>query len=207
MDSLILLSVMLGTLILGAMSPGPSFIIVSKAAVNVSRRAAVATAMGLGLGSLVFSILVLVGLHTILTHVPPLYGLLKVVGGLYLLHLAFRMYRGANEPVEEHSLTPPCHSSHKHIVLGLLTQVSNPKTALFYSSVFAAVLPSGIPVIIYWLLPPLAFAIETSWYGLVAITLSSAKPKALYLRTKSIFDRLAAVVLAGLGIKLLSSSH
>jgi len=48
--------------------------------------------------------------------------------------------------------------------------------------------------------------IETGWYLIVALMLSSTAPRTAYLKTKSSFDRIAGCIMAGLGIKLISSA-
>ena len=49
------LMIVLGAILLGAISPGPSFVLVARTAVAVSRRDALATALGMGAGGLVFA--------------------------------------------------------------------------------------------------------------------------------------------------------
>jgi threonine/homoserine/homoserine lactone efflux protein len=56
-------------------------------------------------------------------------------------------------------------------------------------------------------LPAAVFAIETSWYALVALLLSAQAPRTAYLRSKFWIDRLAGAVMAGLGLKLLLSAR
>ena len=95
---LALLSI-LGTLAIGVISPGPSFVVVVRAAAALSRRDGLAAALGMGLGGMIFSGLALGGLQALLTHVDWLYMALKVVGGAYLVYLGIRMWRGARTPL------------------------------------------------------------------------------------------------------------
>ncbi|MCR9001864.1 LysE family translocator [Rahnella perminowiae] len=89
--------------------------------------------------------------------------------------------------------------------MGLTTQLSNPKTAIVYASVFAAFLPSDSSLTFKVVIALLVFLIEASWYALVAIVLSASKPRNLYLRGKAWFDRAAGGVMMALGIKLVTS--
>ena len=52
----------LGTILLGAISPGPSFVVVARTAAAASRRDGLATALGMGVGGLVFASAALLGL-------------------------------------------------------------------------------------------------------------------------------------------------
>ena len=55
----------LAALLLGAMSPGPSFVIVARNAIGLSRGDGLATALGMGIGGVFFSGIALLGLYTL----------------------------------------------------------------------------------------------------------------------------------------------
>ncbi|MEO8134928.1 MAG: LysE family transporter [Betaproteobacteria bacterium] len=90
--------------------------------------------------------------------------------------------------------------------LVLATQLSNPKTAVVYASIFAALMPRDTP---WWLgvaLAVVVFAIETGWYAIVAKVLSSASPRAAYLRVKAPIDTMAGGAMTLLGVKLVATA-
>lgn len=195
-----------GAVSLGAMSPGPSFILVARTALAVSRADGVAAALGMGVGGVLFAVAALLGLQAALGAVPALYAMVKVLGGAYLLYLGCRVWRGAGEPLVlagAHAPSSGKRAFRRSFLLGLGTQVSNPKTAVVYASIFVSLLPRELPVSAMAGLPLLVFAIEAGWYSLVALALSSASPRATYLRAKSWLDRLAGGAMAALGIKLI----
>lgn len=197
-------------LMLGAMSPGPSFVLVARNAIGLSRGDGIATAAGMGIGGVVFSGVALAGLYTLLTAVEWLYIALKVAGGVYLLYLSSRIWRGASGPL---SLGAGGSGEARHANLrksfrsGLSTQLSNPKTAVVYGSIFVALLPKHPPAWCYFALPPLVFAIEAGWYTIVAMCFSSRRPREVYLRMKKWIDRLAAGVIGALGLRLMLTAN
>ncbi|MFP6560125.1 LysE family translocator [Paraburkholderia sp. B3] len=204
----------LAAVLLGAMSPGPSFVLVARNAIGLSRRDGVATAFGMGAGAICFAGIALAGLYTVLTAVTWLYAGLKIAGGLYLLYIARRIWRGAGQPVtmDRTSGTPGAPGAScrpgRSFWMGLSTQLSNPKTAIAYGSIFVALLPQHPPLWCYFALPPFVFAIETGWYTVVALSFSSQRPRELYLRAKRWIDRLAASAIAALGLRLiLTAGH
>ena len=208
MEELFPVVLILFALLAGAISPGPSFILVATTTLGSSRKHGIAASIGMGVGGVVLSILALAGLHAVLTNVPFLYGALKIFGGIYLAYLAIRIYRGANQsmsvdinPATDH------HSLGRSFLISFITQISNPKAAIIYGGIFAALLPEKTPFSFYYILPPLVFIVETGWYLVVTLVLSTASSRAVYLRSKSLYDRLAAAAMAGLSIKLLSSAH
>lgn len=192
-------------LTLGAMSPGPSFILIARTSVAVSRRDGLSAAVGMGVGGVLFSAIALLGLLAILTAVPMLNLALKVLGGTYLVYLGYRIWRGARQPLVLESTFLQNHPAQawRSFVLGFVTQVSNPKTAVVYASVFASLLPGDIPPSVLAALPIMVFAIETIWYSVVALALSSPLPRARYLASKTWIDRTAGAIMSLLGLKLI----
>lgn len=203
MDIIIPYLGILGVLSLGIMSPGPSFVLVARTSVAVSRRNGLTTAIGMGLGSAVFASLTLLGLQAVLLSVPLLYMLLKVLGGVYLIYLAIVIWRNARQSVDLKGASKNSADLHNSFKLGLITQLSNPKTAIFYGSIFAALLPPNLPNIPLLILVSTIFFLEAGWYSLVAFVLSSKTPRKIYLNLKQVLDRLASGVIGVLGLKLI----
>lgn len=204
MDTVVALLSILGALAIGVVSPGPSFVMVARTAIAVSRGDGVAAALGMGLGGVLFAGLALLGLHTLLVQVNWLYLAFRVAGGVYLVYLALRLWRGARDPVVIAPLSGGGSADlWASFLVGLATQLSNPKTALVYAGVFAALLPPILPAWAFVALPLLILVLETGWYAAVALTFSSAQPRAAYSRAKPWLDRAAAVVLGALGIRLM----
>jgi threonine/homoserine/homoserine lactone efflux protein len=204
MEAIVSVLSIAGAIALGAMSPGPSFIMVARAAV-ASRTDGLAAALGMGAGGVLFAGVALVGLHVVLSTVPWLYIGLKILGGLYLMFLGYLIWRGAREPLRVAEVASDERGStfFRSFCLGVLTQVSNPKTAVVYASIFIALLPREVPLSVTLILPLVIFAIEAGWYAIVALALSASALRAAYFRSKAWIDRAAGTVMALLGIKLI----
>ena len=187
----------------GTMSPGPSFILVAKTAVSRPFSQGIGVSIGLSLGAVFFTLLAIFGLYTLFETVPFLYGLFKFFGGMYLLYLAYKIWKHSSEPMSmDIKLEENSRSFLKAILFGFLTQISNPKTAIIIESIFAALLPKELPAYSELLLCLIAFFIDAIWYSLVVILLSTKKSQKIYLRFKKYIDRIAGTLLAALGIKL-----
>jgi threonine/homoserine/homoserine lactone efflux protein len=209
MEDLIRLLAILAALCIGVISPGPSFIMVARTAASSSRRAGLAAALGMGMGGVLFAVAALLGLRGALLAMPSLYVVLKVAGGGYLCWLGFRIWTSANQSLALQPAAPRrVARDQSFFAAGFATQVSNPKTAIVYAGVFASFLPDQAQSLAFDLaLPAAVFAIETSWYALVALLLSAHAPRTAYLRSKRWIDRVAGALMAGLGLKLLLSAR
>jgi threonine/homoserine/homoserine lactone efflux protein len=112
------------------------------------------------------------------------------------------IWRGAKAPLRVENGSPAI-SVRRSFWLGLATQISNPKTAVVYASIFLSLLPRDVPLAAHVVLPILIFLIEAGWYSVVALALSAPSPRAAYLRWKAWIDRCAASAMGLLGAKLL----
>ncbi len=190
-------------LMLGTMSPGPSFILIAKTAMSKSREEGFGVAIGLGAGAVFFTLMAIFGLYAILETVPFIYGFLKILGGIYLLYLAYKMWKHADEALDmETSIDVKPKSFFKAILFGLVTQLSNPKTAIIIGSIFAALLPAQIPAYGELFLCLVTFFADLVWYSLVVLLLSTSTAQKVYLQFKKYIDRVAGSVLGALGLKL-----
>ncbi|MCF6190274.1 MAG: LysE family translocator [Cocleimonas sp.] len=191
----------------GVISPGPSFIFVAQTAMQKSRAHGIATSLGMGTGALIYSLVAIMGLFVVLQTVPTLYLILKIIGGLYLFYIAYLMWKSANNPLEKATQDQSSTNQHgslgKAYVLGLFTQLSNPKTAIVIGGIFMAFLPEKIPDYSIPLLSMMAFIIDAGWYMIVTIALSTSKAQNIYTRFKKIINRFASGLMGLLGLKLI----
>ena len=205
--TIIALAGILLAVLLGAMSPGPSFLVVARISIAQSRRNGIAAAVGMGIGAVIFAVLALLGLKALFITVPWLYVVMKILGGIYLVYIGISMWRGAKEPVGVQTAQPEEKKTWQRVfATALFTQLSNPKTAIFYSSIFAALLPQTVPLTVEIVLPLLVLAVEIGWYCVVALLLSATAPRLAYMRSKVWIDRVAGGVMGLLGIKLIVST-
>jgi hypothetical protein len=100
MSSLSVLLSIVATLSIGAMSPGPSFVLVSRIAVSRSRVDGLAAAIGMGLGGVLFSMLALAGLTALLSQfgwLPGAEGGGRPLSGLHRLQDLARRQRASRD--------------------------------------------------------------------------------------------------------------
>jgi threonine/homoserine/homoserine lactone efflux protein len=158
----------------------------------------------MGIGGAAFAIAALLGLHVLLTAVPPLHNALQIAGACYLLFIAFKLWNAAPTPFGDFgSYSERKKGSLQAFALGLGTQLSNPKTALVYASIFSAALTTEPSWAIAAALVSVIFAIEFGWYALVAIAFSTGRARQTYGTWKAWIDRLAAGAMGALGVKIL----
>ncbi|HEY3145214.1 MAG TPA: LysE family transporter [Dongiaceae bacterium] len=188
--------------LLAVMSPGPSFLITARTAVAQSRTDGIKVALGLGAGSVVWSAAALLGLNLLFREFHWLFVGMKVAGALFLLWIAFQIFRHAEDSVE---LGEGARNGRARnpLLRGFLTQLSNPKVVVLFGSIFVAMLPSSPPG---WMTLALILMVtmnEIVWYSLVSLFFASSPVRRAYLTAKRWIDRATGVFLGLLGLRLL----
>jgi threonine/homoserine/homoserine lactone efflux protein len=124
-----------GAALLMVLTPGPNMIYLISRSICQGRRAGVLSLLGVAAGFLVHMFAAAVGLTALFMAIPLAYEVLKWVGALYLLYLAWHAVRpGARSPFQARDL--PIDSPRKLFFMGFLTNVLNPKIAVFYLAIF-----------------------------------------------------------------------
>lgn len=186
----------------GAISPGPSFLVVAQHSLSLSRPHGIAVSVGTGCGAAVFAWLACSGVSALLEAQPTLYNAFQIFGGCYLLWLAYRLCQAARNPLQTSGKIADHPSLMSCVLKGFMVQISNPKTVLIIASIFAAALPDQLPSYTVLYATMIAFVVDFLWYAIVAMSLSKPSSREFYQRNKRYFDGCAALVLTALAIKL-----
>lgn len=131
-----------GAALLMVLTPGPNMIYLISRSISQGRRAGVISLFGVVAGFLVHMLAAAVGLSALFLAIPLAYDILKWVGALYLLWLAWQAVKpGARSPFEAKDL--PIDSTARLFLMGFLTNVLNPKIAVFYLAIFPQFITPG----------------------------------------------------------------
>ena len=188
--------------LMAAVSPGPAVLMSARTGVTEGLRTGFFLAMGIGLGGVSWAMAALFGLNLVFEAAPALLWALKIVGGLYLIYMAWGMWKGADQPLDMGGEGRLPRSAGSAFRLGLVTQLANPKPAVLFSAIFVGTVPPGTPVWVYAALLVVVFLNETIWNTVVARIFSFDRSKAVYISLKTIIDRSFGGMLALLGIKI-----
>ena len=201
-DSLMVLT---GVLALSMISPGPNFAIVTSTAIHVSRRAGVIGGLGLAAASGTWTLLTLAGLGFVIVHAAWLYTAIRIAGAVYLIFLGAKMLWQAKK-----SAAPEAEQADQSegaiFRKAYFVSLTNPKSAAFYGSVLAVMLPPHAPLWFSASVVAIAVLLSALWYCGVAFLLSTDRVRRRFARVKALFDTVIGVILMGLGAKLLTGA-
>jgi threonine/homoserine/homoserine lactone efflux protein len=183
-------------------TPGPDMLYVAARGASEGRPAGIASALGIGAGTLVHITLVALGLAALLAAVPIAYLVVRITGAAYLVYLGVRAIRSRSALTIKELEPAPLSVVFRQ---GVLTNVLNPKVALF----FLAFLPQfvdpsrGNPVIQIVALG-LVFDLTGTLVNLgVAVGASRAASRLREAsRARNVLQKITGVLFIGLGLRL-----
>jgi len=111
-------------------TPGPDMLYVIARGVGQGRAAGIVSALGIGGGTFVHTFVVALGLSTLLASVPIVFDLVRYAGAAYLLYLGLRSLLVKGESNADKQV--PHESLWRIFRQGVITNVLNPKVALFF---------------------------------------------------------------------------
>lgn len=117
-------------------SPGPNMIYLISRTITQGRKAGLTSLAGVICGFLFHILMVSFGLTAILFAVPFAYTVLKTLGVIYLLYLAYQAIKSNSKNIFEVDQNLQIDRPRKLFTVGFLTNVLNPKVAVFYLSFF-----------------------------------------------------------------------
>lgn len=193
------LALFVGTLAVAILSPGPGVIAVAQSAFALGARRALPYGWGLAVGASLWCLFALLGLTALFRVLPWTFVLMKVLGGAYLIWIGWKMWRHAPDPLPD----PAQKRFGSAFPGGLLLNLSNPKPALFYSAVLLSIFPQLLGGLDKLVIYATALTVEMSFYTGLAILMALPLLRRRYYAAKFWIDRLAALLIAALGLSLI----
>lgn len=185
------------------LSPGANLLLVSQLAASDRGKSVLFAAFGVTLGALLWATFAVLGVHTVFGAFPGLRLGLQVLGGAYLLYVATRLWRSTGPKLGKPA---PAISRSTAFRLGFLTNITNPKSALFFGSVFAASFPAEPGVALQISAVAMIVVNALCWHTLLAYLFSRPRVRAGYARSRNTANRVASALLGVLGLGLLVST-
>jgi threonine/homoserine/homoserine lactone efflux protein len=193
---------------IAAITPGPNFFFIVRCALTGSRCTAMSAVAGVVTGTLFWGLAGWLGVGALFIAAPMAYVALKIAGSLYLIWLGLRLLWKVRHPrIGEEPSTAGASSLVLAWRFGLMTNLANPKTAIFVASLFSVTLPSENTWSDGLLIIAVMIAISGAWYGAIASTLAGVSLFRSYRRFRHWIDAVAGMVFVGFGIKLALSER
>ncbi len=186
-------------------SPGPNMIYLISRSITQGKKAGIISLTGIIAGFVFHIVMASAGLTAILFAVPLAYSILKIAGISYLLYLAYQAIGPNSRNIFEIKNKLPEDKPGKLFSVGFLTNVLNPKVAIFYVSFFPQFIKPGCGSIMTQSLQ-LGVTHIIICFSVHFIIIMMASKAALFFAGKPSWIKLQkwfmASVLAGLAVKM-----
>ncbi|NNM43972.1 MAG: LysE family transporter [Chlamydiae bacterium] len=184
--------------LLGAMSPGPDFAIITRHALTGSRKSAILASLGVCLAIMVHVTYCSLGVAFLLSKTPLLFKSIQVAGACYLGYLGAKLLFSK----KSHSAVyaPPLH---KAFLSGFLTNLLNPKATLFVLSVFTQFVNPSTPLFIEFVYGFVIAGVGFAWFASLSYIITHRALRNHFVKFQTILMKVMGFVLLALGISVL----
>lgn len=180
------------------LSPGPDIILIAKSSASTTRRNTIHIIAGISLGIVLWVVLTLLGFTVLVEQFPWIQQVLMLIGGLFLAKMGWAMLSGGLRSLKQSSaledVQAQSSAQKNYFLLGLFTNLSNPKTLIYFSSVFSLALSSSASDYLKAQLAVLIPLQTFLTFVLLMLLLSQPKIKAVYQRSGSYIDILSGAL-------------
>jgi threonine efflux protein len=184
-------------------TPGANVLVVSQLAASGQRRAACFAALGVSVVALLWSALALLGVNAVFAAHPHLRFALQFAGGLYLCFVALKLWRSGGASPQMAAAEFTASGAFR---LGFVTNILNPKSALFFGSVFATLLPAAPSAALLAAAVGLVLFNALVWHLFLALAFSHPRVMTAYARYRGMLNRFASLLVGTFGLRLLANT-
>ncbi|RZN83272.1 MAG: LysE family translocator [Winogradskyella sp.] len=188
-----------------AISPGPDNIYVLVQSLTNSKTHALATVVGLMTGCIIHTTLLAFGVSAIIRDNDTVFFGIKILGAIYLLYLAYKVYRSdSNIYIDTENTTQK--SLKQLFVQGFFMNVLNPKVTIFFLAFFPAFLFSDTlsTVIQFYVLGGLFILVSFIIFSSIALLANTIKSSLLKNKNSGlVFKWLQIIVFVGIAVFIL----
>jgi RhtB (resistance to homoserine/threonine) family protein len=192
------------------MTPGPDTAMTIRNTLLGGRRTGVATALGIALGQSVWTVAASVGVAAVLVASEPAFRALQLAGAAYLIYLGLHSLWAAwrhPETAAQPAPAGPRQQWRKGLRQGLLSDLANPKMAVFFLSLLPQFVTPGDASFAGFLLLGVVFATMTfAWLTGYAFVVARAGEVLRRPRIRRALDTLTGTALVALGLRVAAES-
>jgi RhtB (resistance to homoserine/threonine) family protein len=188
---------------LAVISPGADFAIITKNTVSYGRNAGYSAALGIALSTWIHTFYCLVGVALIIKQSPILFNAVKLLGVGYLIYIGITtMLSKFNAPANSSQLSSKNYLV-KSLRQGFLSNATNPKTTLFYLSIFTMVVNKNTTLLMQVFYGLIICLLHLIWFCLISYLISHPKIKHIFDRNIGKINKFVGAVLILLAVKIL----
>jgi len=174
-------------------SPGPDFILVTRQAIKLGRKAAIYTSLGIGIGILIHSLAAITGLTLLISSNPYLFLCMKLAASLYLFYLGLMSIIQTSET--GNNIATRDSSELNSFLIGFITNVLNPKAIIFFVTLFSIVLNNSTSAALLTFYGLYMSAATFLWFLLISYVFTNKNLIEKYFYVLPAFEKIIGILL------------
>ena len=182
-------------------SPGPDFLLVTRQSLRFGRSVAIWASAGIATGIIFHSFIAITGVSLLISSNPEFFNWLKMIAAVYIAYLGCLSLFAKPNPLN--------NENRKHnenylgsYVLGLITNILNPKAILFFITLFTVVVNESTTTILL-LFYGLYMSITTFiWFTGISYIFSNQVLTKKYENFIPVFEKVIGIILIIIAIRL-----
>ena len=167
---------------LGAITPGPSLLVISAITINKGRKEAIKACIGHALGICFYAFIVITGLGILIKEFNQIFILIQKIGCIFIVYLGI-IFLNSTADIENKDKNEHVNS----FVSGLTIAIFNPKVIIFFSSIFSQFINNNITSEKIIIFTSIATLIDFTVYSAIVIFITLA------IKTQTIFKNLKQI--------------
>ena len=185
--------------IIGAMSPGPSLLVVIRNSTNINRLSGILTSIGHGIGIGLYATIAVLGLGIVLDSYQSIFILIQILGLIFLFFLVYTYI--FNEDTEEPIIET--QNQINSFFQGFSIAIINPKILIWFTAIYSQFIFKDADALFNIILILTASIIDAIWYIFISIMITNNHLKNILIGRKSLIQKITGIILLIIALFLL----
>jgi len=187
------------TCFLGAVSPGPSLLLIVKNSISYGKTNGIITGIAHGLGIFIYAILTILGIAFLYTKYPILIKIISFSLVLYLIYISYKIFFTEEEIDLEKDNK---QKYNQNFTDGFMIAFLNPKITIFFGALFSQFVNDELTNLEKFQMAFAASFIDMIWYTFVSLIVGNSLIRKNFNNTK-VFNKISSIILIFISIYIL----
>ena len=187
------------TCFLGAVSPGPSLLLIVKNSISYGKTNGIITGIAHGLGIFIYAILTILGIAFLYTKYPILIKIISFSLVLYLIYISYKIFFTEEEIDLEKDNK---QKYNQNFLDGFMIAFLNPKITIFFGALFSQFVNDELTNLEKFQMAFAASFIDMIWYTFVSLIVGNSLIRKNFNNTK-VFNKISSIILIFISIYIL----
>ncbi|WP_413702177.1 LysE family transporter [Psychromonas sp. KJ10-10] len=188
-------------------SPGADFVMITRNSLFYGRSCGLYSSLGIGLAIWIHVAYSIAGLAIIISKSILLFSLIKYLGVAYLIYIGYKTFTSKSDLELKNEVKEVRLSPLSAVKLGFITNVLNPKTTLFFLSIFTQVVNPNTPIWVQLIYGLIISSAHILWFSLVSLFFSHPSLVDKFNLHKQKIEKVVGSVLMAFGVKVAIASN